>query len=79
MMESIERMLSRYTDDLNAGKRPDPMRYVGECWEEDRDELLGLIEMIDLIRENYIPEEVLKRASEEAHELVRRLARGVKK
>lgn len=54
----IDKLLTRYVDALNEGKRIDVEALLKECPEQDRDELLKLIKMSAMFKKSFSNYEV---------------------
>ena len=48
----MDDLLSKYTDAINAGIKPNKAEYLEQCPEADRQELAELMDMLDVLDRN---------------------------
>lgn len=75
----VDRLLTRYVDALDEGGKPDKAELIKQCPISFREEFIGLLEMIDILRRNRPSPSRLLEEKRRLHDLVDELAQQFKK
>jgi hypothetical protein len=74
----VDRLLTKYVDALNEGKKPNKAEFVKQCPINFRQEFIGLLEMINILRRNRPSPSHLLKEKKRLHDLVDELAQRFK-